>query len=148
MAKMDSGPAGAWIRDRAHRIMKSTVDKYDPKKAKQVAYAVATQQAHSMDKSPKDFRTPAGVSEARQKYDEPSEYKKTAMVAFFDELEKISGAGARLLSLLAEDVAKSPIKYLAQAHRVGEAGKQHRDRMEALEQGYPVGWPSLSMKPR
>jgi len=80
------GPAGKWVHDRAHGIME------DGKTPKDVAYAVATQQAHKVGKSPKDFRTPSGVHEAKMKYDSPkSEYQKTAMLtAFFDELEKIS----------------------------------------------------------
>jgi hypothetical protein len=84
------GEAGKWIHDRAHRIMES-----DSETPKHIAYAIATQQAHKVGKSPKDFRTPQGVREARQKYDAPrSEYQKTAMMAgFFDELEKISQMG-------------------------------------------------------
>lgn len=89
----DYGPAGKWIHDRAHRIMKEgdTKDEYGKKKGKSVAYAIATQQAHKLGKSPKDFRTPSGVHEAKQKYDEPKgEYQKTAMLtAFFDELDAI-----------------------------------------------------------
>lgn len=69
----DYGPAGKWIHDRAHGIME------DGDTPKHVAYAIATQQAHKVGKSPKDFRTPHGVHEAKQKYDEPkSEYQKTA----------------------------------------------------------------------
>lgn len=89
------GPGGKWIHDRAHRIMEEgkTQDEYGAEKGKQVAYAIATQQAHKTGKSPKDFRTSAGVREAKQKYDEPkSEYQKTAMMeGFLDELVKIGG---------------------------------------------------------
>lgn len=101
------GPAGKWIHDRAHGIME------DGKTPKDVAYAVATHQAHKMGKSPKGFRTAAGVREAKKKYDSPqSAYQKTAqdaakkgskqpqrreqvmpqttkIAAFLDELEKI-----------------------------------------------------------
>lgn len=89
----DYGPAGKWIHDRAHRIMREgdTKDEYGKKKGKSIAYAIATQQAHKLGKSPKDFRTPSGVRKAKQKYDEPrAEYQKTAMAAFFDELGKIA----------------------------------------------------------
>jgi hypothetical protein len=70
----DYGPGGKWIHDRAHRIMED-----NPETKKEVAYAIATQQAHKVGKSPKGFRTPQGVHDAKQKYDEPkSEYQKTA----------------------------------------------------------------------
>jgi len=78
---------------------------YGPEKAKQVAFAVATQQAHRLGKSPKTFRskvtgkkerfgTPEAKREAKQKFDKPlKEYKKTASAAVFagftDELIKI-----------------------------------------------------------
>ena len=97
----DYGPAGKWIHDRAHRIMQEgdTKDEYGKKKGKSVAYAIAVQQAHKLGKSPKDFRTPTGVHEAKQKYDEPkAEYQKTAMwAAFFDEIEKIGQEPGSLL---------------------------------------------------
>lgn len=68
------GPAGKWVHDRAHRIMEDS-----PDTPKHVAYAVATQQAHKVGKSPKDFRTSEGVHVARIKYNEPkSQYQKTA----------------------------------------------------------------------
>jgi hypothetical protein len=73
-AAKDYGPGGKWIHDRAHGILED-----NPETPKAIAYAVATQQAHKVSKSPKDFRTPEGVHEAKMKYDEPkSEYQKTA----------------------------------------------------------------------
>jgi len=102
----DFGPAGKWVHDRAHRIMSEgdTKDEYGKKKGKSVAYALAVQQAHSLGKSPKDFRTQHGIHEAKQKYDEPkSEYQKTATAAFFDELEEIEkdAFGLKALGLAA-----------------------------------------------
>lgn len=66
------GPGGRWIHDRAHRIMK------DEDTPKNVAYAIATQQAHSVGKSPKRFRTAGGIARAKSKYDQPGGYRKTA----------------------------------------------------------------------
>lgn len=67
------GPGGRWIHDRAHHIMRK-----NPDMAKDTAYALATQQAHKVGKSPKSFRTSEGVREAKQKYDLPRrEYTKT-----------------------------------------------------------------------
>lgn len=108
------GAAGKWIHDRAHRIMEES-----PGISKSVAYATATQQGHKVGKSPKSFRTTAGVAAAKDKYTLPKkEYQKTAgslaadavtvggllggdykkdrektsavtLTAFFDELEQI-----------------------------------------------------------
>ena len=70
----------AWIHDRAMKLKKQMEDTYPPEKAKQVAFAIATQQAHKTGKSPKTFGTSEGRSEAMAKFDKPkSEYKKTAM---------------------------------------------------------------------
>lgn len=66
------GPGGRWIHDRAHRIMQ------EGDTPKNVAYAIATQQGHAVGKSPKGFRTPAGVARAKSKYDQPRGYRKTA----------------------------------------------------------------------
>ena len=68
------GPGGKWIHDRANHILSKNDDM-----EKGQAYAIATQQAHKVGKSPKKFRTKEGVSVARQKYALPrKEYKKTA----------------------------------------------------------------------
>jgi hypothetical protein len=80
----------AWIHDRATDLKKKMKDTYGPEKAEQIAFAVATQQAHKVGKSPKtfvskqtgkkeSFGTPEGRREAKMKFDKPkSEYKKTA----------------------------------------------------------------------
>jgi hypothetical protein len=50
-------------------------------KGKSVAYAIATQQAHSQGKTPKKkggYGTPEGRREAKMKYPSPKEYRKTA----------------------------------------------------------------------
>ena len=68
------GASGKWIHDRAHHIMGK-----NPDMPKGMAYAVATQQAHKVGKSPKGFRTEEGVRTARAKHAFPkSFYKKTA----------------------------------------------------------------------
>lgn len=96
----------AWIHDRAMKLKRKMEDTYGPEKAKQVAFAVATQQAHATGKSPKTFvskqtgererfGTSEGRREAKAKMDKPkSEYKKTASLIMFDgfadELQKIA----------------------------------------------------------
>jgi len=77
------GPGGKWIHDRAHGIMdkrkSDLIERYGEKKGKSIAYALATQQAHKVKKSPKGFRTPTGVRVAKAKHDKPmKEYRKTA----------------------------------------------------------------------
>jgi hypothetical protein len=70
------GPGGRWIHDRAHRIMEESEGT-----PKNVAYAIATQQAHKVGRSPKGFRTSEGVAGAKAKYQGPrSMYQKTAEV--------------------------------------------------------------------
>lgn len=78
------GPGGKWIHDRANRIMSEgkTEAKYGPERGKQIAYAIATQQAHKLGKTPKKkggYGTSSGRAEAKAKYDQPAKaYKKTA----------------------------------------------------------------------
>lgn len=88
------GPAGKWVHDRAHRLMRSgdLQERYGEKRGKQIAYAVGVQQAHKVGKSPKGFRTPQGVRTAKAKMTGPvKEYRKTAALAgFFDELAKVA----------------------------------------------------------
>ena len=79
-----------WIHDRAMSMKKDMEKTYGPEKAEQVAFAVATQQAHRLGKSPKTFTskvtgkkepfgTPEGRHIAKAKFDKPkSEYQKTA----------------------------------------------------------------------
>ena len=91
-----------WIHDRADHIRAK-----NPGMPESQSFAIATQQAHAVGKTPKGFGTKAGKREAKKKYDEPkSEYKKTAdpghmsksasfsamWIGFADELQKIAVA--------------------------------------------------------
>lgn len=71
-----------WVEARAERIMKSTKDEYGPEKGKQIAYALATQQAHATGKVKKwhgqPFGTPEGRRWAKAKYPEPDKMQKVA----------------------------------------------------------------------
>jgi hypothetical protein len=113
----DYGPAGKWVHDRAHRIMREgeTGEQYGGKKGKSVAYAIAVQQAHKLGKSPKGFRTPTGVRVAKKKFDMPrKEYRKTASLAgFFDEIDKIAQLAATVKpGATAVSAAASPARRL------------------------------------
>lgn len=63
----------AWVHDRAQHLLAK-----NPSMDKSQAFAIATQQAHKMGKTPKGYGTPEGKKKAKQKYDKPKkEYKKT-----------------------------------------------------------------------
>lgn len=90
------GPSGRWIHDRAHHIMGK-----NPSMSKSIAYAVATQQAHKVGKSPRSFRTAEGVRQAKAKHPLPKKfYKKTAS----ERLQKV--ALDRLKALVKEAKAR------------------------------------------
>lgn len=93
------GPAGKWIHDRAHHIMAK-----NPGMAKSIAYAVATQQAHKVGKSPRTFRTAEGVRAAMAKHVFPKKfYKKKAASA---------------------DVALRRLKQLVKEAKAGQIGRR------------------------
>jgi len=80
------GPGGKWIYMRAKKLRKKNPDMEEG-----TSFAIATQQAHKVGKSPKGFRTREGVATAKAKMYKPTkEYRKTAMLSgFFDELERV-----------------------------------------------------------
>lgn len=68
------GPGGKWIYQRAKHIRSK-----NPDMDESTSFAIATQQAHKVGKSPKKFRTEEGVQAAKAKMRGPQElYKKTA----------------------------------------------------------------------
>lgn len=77
----------AWIHNRAERILRK-----NPNMGESEAFAIATQQAHALGKTPQGYGTSEGRHTAKKKYRSPSEYQKTAEAqmwsAFFAELEK------------------------------------------------------------
>lgn len=86
----------AWIHERAERLEPEMRKTYGPKKAKEVAFATATQQAYAAGKAPKKWRgkrfgTSEGRREAKEKYDMPKkEYQKKAADLAFQVLRKVS----------------------------------------------------------
>jgi len=91
----------AWIHDRARRIERSLKRSgtYGPEKARQVAFATATQQAHKLGKTPKGYGTAEGKRVAKAKLSQPRKaYQKTAFMM-------IPGYA---LSVLASRVTRSP----------------------------------------
>ena len=128
------GPSGKWIHDRAHRIMEKNTDM-----PKGQAYAVATQQAHKVGKSPKKFRTAQGMREAKAKFRMPrKEYQKTAQAGFFDELEKMAGLEAAAAKIL-EAVFKTPVRRFVIGTLLGSAlynglGKDQKKEVRQVAQ--------------
>ena len=79
----------AWIHNRADRILRK-----NPKMDESEAFAIATQQAHALGKSPEGYGTSSGRTAAKRKYRTPQDDQKTASAfmwnAFFAEIEKIA----------------------------------------------------------
>lgn len=94
-----------WIHDRAKHIRAKNPDMPESQ-----SWAIATQQAHKLGKTPKSYGTAEGRKEAKKKYDEPKkDYVQTAdpshknkssavdlamWVGFADELQKIAAAAS------------------------------------------------------
>lgn len=157
------GPGGKWIHDRAHSLMDSRktgslTERYGEKRGKSIAYAIATQQAHKVGKSPKGFRTSQGVQTAKRKFDKPvKEYQKTAQLcALFDELEQIEkeagwlkngliglgmlgavGGGAKAMTTRAVGAAAKARPAITRS--VGQAGKLSAGRQALKSSGPRVG---------
>lgn len=62
-----------WIHDRARHIQAK-----NPGMPESQAFAIATQQSHSLGKSPKGYGTSEGRKKAKTKFDTPKDDKKTA----------------------------------------------------------------------
>ena len=67
-----------WIHDRADHLMAR-----NPEMEQGKAFAIATQQAHKLGKTPKGYGTAAGKQKAKTKHTKPLKaYKKTAGIGF------------------------------------------------------------------
>lgn len=125
------GPGGKWIHDRANRIMSEgkTEAKYGPERGKQVAYAIATQQAHKLGKTPKKkggYGTPEGRSTAKAKYDKPAKgYRKTASEAGQDLRLPVMG-GTKFPTLDSKSVPMQRLRTSQKAAEVGPVPSQKK----------------------
>lgn len=136
------GPGGKWIHDRAHRIMSEgkTTEKYGPERGKQVAYAIATQQAHKLGKTPKKkggYGTPTGRQAAKAKYDQSKKvYQKTASGAGQDLRMPVLG-GTRFPTDDSKSFAKQQLKSSQKVSEVGPtpSPKQLRPKGPSLKLG-------------
>jgi hypothetical protein len=140
------GPGGKWIHDRAHRIMEEgkVNEKYGPDRGKQVAYAIATQQAHKLGKTPKvkgGYGTPTGRREAKTKFDQPRKaYQKTASGAGQDLRLPVLG-GTKFPTM---DSKALPMQRLRSSQKAAEVGpaptpKKLRPKGPSMKLGSPMG---------
>ena len=140
-----------WIHDRAMSLKKDMEKTYGPEKAEQVAFAVATQQAHRLGKSPKTFKskvtgkketfgTPEGKEIAKAKFDKPkSEYKKTAAAqdsSIRRFMRRIGGIGLDEDRAAIDALKKAKDEAQASARAKGreyseKATRQRKDKREA-----------------
>lgn len=96
-----------WIHNRAEHILAK-----NPSMSKSTAFAIATQQSHSMGKSPKGYGTSEGKDAAKAKYSNPKDYKKRSnpgnleskkMAALEDDIRKALEGKTDLNSLVSKE---------------------------------------------
>lgn len=93
----------AWIHNRAERILSK-----NPDMGKGEAFAIATQQAHALGKSPKGYGTSAGRKTAREKYRTPSDDQKIASVMWSAFISEVAKLGAAIPNIPAPKMPKMP----------------------------------------
>lgn len=102
-----------WIHDRAKHIQAK-----NPDMDESTAFAIATQQAHSLGKSPKGYGTAKGKEEAKEKYKTPSDDVKTANpskkkeAGFLGAIAPIvtQDQDARMRQIIREELQASQVK--------------------------------------
>jgi hypothetical protein len=135
----------AFIHGRAEHILAK-----NPSMPKSEAFAIATQQSHSLGKSPKGYGTSEGRAEAKSKYPTPGDDKKTAnpghldspkmnkkaemimMAAFSDELEQIMKE-AGLGDLLMKEIPGTKPWLIGNAQIASRMGKPGSGVMQAAK---------------
>jgi hypothetical protein len=127
-----------WIHDRAEHLLAKNPDMDKPK-----AFAIATQQAHAIGKSPKDYGTIAGRIGSIEKYDSPSDDKKKANPGNLNspklgEIEKQSSTefGAYLSGFFDEISADAALEKQADVSQ--EEAERALGRYESLERNKPT----------
>jgi len=126
----------SWIHERVDSIRAK-----NPGISESTAWGVATQQAHKLGKTPKDYGTAQGRRVAKAKYDQPvSEYKKTASFAsFYDEVSEVLKSAMIPTSPTMLGAAKNPAaESLAKAQKVGTPDDPNGPKYKALNQVKPT----------
>jgi len=125
-----------WIHNREQHIRAK-----NPSMPESEAWAIATQQAHAVGKSPKGYGTAQGKRTAKAKYDTPSDDKKTADPGGVGaKLEKDAG----LLNLYKSNLAPalSPDDHIRsiireEMHTKQSPKKPHHEHHKLATIGYP-----------
>jgi hypothetical protein len=117
-----------------------TSKQYGPERGKQVAYAIATQQAHKLGKTPKKkggYGTSSGRRAAKAKYDQPKKvYQKTASSAGQDLRMPVLG-GTKFPTDDSKSFAKQQLKSSQNVSEVGPvpSPKQLRPKGPTMKLG-------------
>lgn len=127
----------AWIHGRAEHILAK-----NPSMPKGEAFAIATQQAHAVGKSPKSYGTLEGRETAKAKYDTPKDDKKTANPGGLKspKLEKDSGFLETIKNTLTAPIPGTPELLggakagIQQATRFGGRGKGPSEGFKAFQE--------------
>jgi hypothetical protein len=83
-----------WVHDRAKHI-----EAKNPSMPESEAFAIATQQAHAIGKSPKGYGTPMGRHVAKEKYDDPKSTYDTRANGEASHVKEASFTNIRYLDL-------------------------------------------------
>lgn len=107
-----------WIHSRAEHILAK-----NPSMSKSMAFAVATQQAHSLGKSPKGYGTAEGRSEAKAKFNTPKDDEKRSNPGGLKS-EKLAGItpDARLIVEGTHEGVVSAARILSKIQALGSGG--------------------------
>jgi len=129
-----------WIHDRARHIQAK-----NPSMPEGEAFAIATQQAHSVGKSPKGYGTPQGRHEAKQKYDSPKDDTKTADPGDIGEkTAELLSSGVRYLAPRLNGFTDELEKIANLSGVQGHKGTLNTTRAGALQGMSPVKLNSAS----
>jgi hypothetical protein len=123
-----------WIHDRARHIQAK-----NPSMPEGEAFAIATQQAHSVGKSPKGYGTPQGRHEAKKKFDTPKDDTKTADPGDIGEkTAELLGQGTSHLAPYLNSFTDELVKIANLSGATGHKGTLNPTRAGALQGTSPV----------
>jgi hypothetical protein len=112
-----------WIHDRAYHILSK-----NPNMERGTAFAIATQQSHKLNKTPKGYGTSEGKRKAQKKYQSPRRsYIQTA---------DPEGSGKKYEKAIKKEASLMIGRYINLASSIGFADELHK--IAALSTG-PVG---------
>lgn len=111
----------AWIHDRAEHLLAK-----NPNMDKSTAFAIATQQGHKLNKTPKGFGTVEGKKKAKKKYSEPKKsYIKGANPGDLrsPKMSREKKKEAKVLTMKGRERIKAKNFAIPKGNGPGETGK-------------------------